>query len=73
MTLLLMLLGLFVLVFINVPIAVALAVVAAVAVLLTQGVDMLVNIPIVMYNGARSFPLLAIPMFILAGAIMNAG
>jgi C4-dicarboxylate transporter DctM subunit len=71
MILLLMLLGLFVLVFINVPIAVALAVVASMAVLLTQGVDMLVNIPIVMYNGARSFPLLAIPMFILAGAIMN--
>ena len=73
MILFLMLLGLIVLVFINVPIAVALAIVATVSVLLTQGVDMLVNIPIVMYNGARSFPLLAIPMFILAGAIMNAG
>ena len=71
MTLLLMLLGLIALVFINVPIAVALAVVASMAILLSQGADMLVNIPIVMYNGARSFPLLAIPMFILAGAIMN--
>ena len=28
--------------------------------------------PIVTYNGATNFPLLAIPLFILAGAIMNA-
>jgi tripartite ATP-independent transporter DctM subunit len=30
------------------------------------------NLVIVTYNGATSFPLLAIPLFILAGAIMNA-
>src|SRR5690606_17403196 len=30
------------------------------------------NVALVMYDGATSFPLLAIPMFILAGAIMNA-
>jgi tripartite ATP-independent transporter DctM subunit len=30
------------------------------------------NLAIVMYQGATSFPLIAIPLFILAGAIMNA-
>ena len=33
---------------------------------------MLVNAALVMFEGASSFPLLAIPLFILAGAIMNA-
>ena len=71
MTLFVMLLGLVALVFINVPIAIALATIATVSILLTQGAYMLVNVGIVMYTGAQSFPLLAIPMFILAGAIMN--
>ncbi len=72
MTLLLMLVGLVLLILINVPIAIALASVAVVAMVLTQGPDLLPNVALVMYDGARSFPLLAIPMFILAGAIMNA-
>ncbi len=72
MTLLLMIVGLFALILINVPIAVALAVVAVLAIYLTQGSAMLVNTALVMYDGATNFPLLAIPMFILAGAIMNA-
>ena len=71
MILALMLLGLVALVFINVPIAIALAVIATLAILITQGDHMLVNVALVMYRGAQSFPLLAIPMFILAGAIMN--
>jgi len=71
MILFLMLMGLAVLVFINVPIAIALASVATTAIVLTQGTYMLPNIALVMYKGAQSFPLLAIPMFILAGAIMN--
>jgi tripartite ATP-independent transporter DctM subunit len=56
----------------NVPIAVALGIVAVVAMLATHGPDILPNVAIVTYNGATSFPLLAIPLFILAGAIMNA-
>ena len=72
MILLLMLAGLVLLILINVPIAIALASVAVVAMVLTQGPDLLPNVALVMYDGARSFPLLAIPMFILAGAIMNA-
>src|SRR4029078_7489361 len=60
------------LVIMNVPIAVALGVVAIVAMVVTHGADILPNLAVVTYNGATSFPLLAIPLFILAGAIMNA-
>jgi tripartite ATP-independent transporter DctM subunit len=60
------------LVLINVPIAVSLGIVAVVAMVATQGLGSLPNVAIVMYNGATNFPLLAIPLFILAGAIMNA-
>jgi len=60
------------LVVMNVPIAVALGVVAIVAMVVTHGASILPNLAVVTYNGATSFPLLAIPLFILAGAIMNA-
>jgi C4-dicarboxylate transporter DctM subunit len=69
-------LGLFVavlaLVLINVPIAVSLGIVALVAMVTTHGWGILPNLAVVTYNGATSFPLLAIPLFILAGSIMNA-
>ena len=71
MLVLTMFIVLMVLLVINVPIAVGLAVSAIVAMLLKSGFDNLVNIPLAMYNGAKSFPLIAIPLFILAGAIMN--
>jgi tripartite ATP-independent transporter DctM subunit len=71
MNIFLMLVSLVALVLANVPIAIALGVVAAAAILLTQGAHMLPNVALTMYEGAQSFPLLAIPMFILAGAIMN--
>ncbi len=61
-----------VLVLFNVPIAIALGAVALVAILRTGGVEALANVPLVMYTGSTSFPLIAIPLFILAGAIMNA-
>ncbi len=60
------------LILINVPIAVALGIVALTAMIVTHGWGVLPNLVIVTYNGATSFPLLAIPLFILAGAIMNA-
>jgi tripartite ATP-independent transporter DctM subunit len=60
------------LVVIDVPIAVALGLVAMVAMIVTQGLSSLPNLPVVLYNGATNFPLIAIPLFILAGAIMNA-
>ncbi len=67
-----MFLVLVVLVLINVPIAIALAVVASVAMVVAQGPGILPNVALVMMDGATNFPLIAIPLFILAGAIMNA-
>ncbi len=72
MIILLMLVGLIALILLGVPIAVALGTVGVVAMLGTMGMDILPNVALAMYEGARSFPLLAIPMFILAGALMNA-
>jgi tripartite ATP-independent transporter DctM subunit len=60
------------LVLINVPIAVSLGIVAVTAMVVTHGAGVLPNLAVVTYNGATSFPLLAIPLFILAGSIMNA-
>ena len=71
MTLVLMFLGLVALVLIDVPIAVALGVVAVVAMVATTGLAMLPNVGLVLFDGATKFPLIAIPLFILAGAIMN--
>ena len=67
-----MLAGMIGLVMLNVPIAVALGVVAVGAIWIVQGPAMLPNVALVMYDGATSFPLLAVPLFILAGGIMNA-
>ena len=61
-----------VLVIIDVPIAVSLGIVAVAAMLYTQGTGSLPNLPLVLYNGATNFPLITIPLFILAGALMNA-
>jgi len=60
------------LVVLNVPIAVSLGIVAVGAMVTSHGWGILPNLAVVTYNGATSFPLLAIPLFILAGAIMNA-
>jgi len=67
----LMFLGLVGLILLNVPIAVSLGIVAMGATWFSGGFDALLNSAIVMFSGATSFPLLAIPLFILAGAIMN--
>ncbi len=58
---------------INVPIAVALAMCGVIGLLMTEGADSLVTIALDMYDGSTKFSLIAIPMFVLAGAIMNAG
>lgn len=65
-------LGLLALTVIDVPIAVGLAICAAVGIVITQGTDALANVAVDMYHGTTSFPLLAVPLFILSGAIMNA-
>src|SRR5579862_1137251 len=72
MTMLLLFAAVLGLVLINVPIAVSLGIVAVVAMVSSHGLDVLPNLAVVTYNGATSFPLLAIPLFILAGSIMNA-
>jgi C4-dicarboxylate transporter, DctM subunit len=72
MTMLLLFVAVLALVLINVPIAVSLGIVALVAMVSTHGIGILPNLAVVTYNGATSFPLLAIPLFILAGSIMNA-
>ena len=72
MTMFLLFAAVLALVLINVPIAVSLGIVAVIAMLASHGIESLPNVAVVTYNGATNFPLLAIPLFILAGAIMNA-
>jgi len=73
MTIMLLLFGaVLALVLVNVPIAVSLGIVALAAMVSSHGLATLPNLALVTYNGATNFPLLAIPLFILAGAIMNA-
>ena len=57
----------------GVPIAAGLALVAAVTMVATTGPDLLVIFIQRAYAATTSFPLLAIPFFILAGNLMNAG
>ena len=59
------------LIFLNVPIAVAVGVVAIGGFLITNGPAQLYDVVIVLYTGATSFPLIAIPLFILAWSLMN--
>ncbi|EGU60399.1 TRAP transporter large transmembrane protein [Vibrio nigripulchritudo ATCC 27043] len=63
--------GLLALVMINVPIAVSIGVVAVGGMVLTSGSDAMLNVPLTLYEGATKFPLLAIPLFVLAGELMN--
>lgn len=58
---------------INVPIAIGLAISAIVGLLATEGTNSLVSVALDMYSGSTNFSLIAIPMFVLAGALMNAG
>jgi TRAP-type mannitol/chloroaromatic compound transport system permease large subunit len=58
------------LVLLNVPIGFALALTAGIAMLIT-GIDLL-TVPLRLFHGADNFPLLAIPLFVLTGNLMNA-
>jgi len=60
------------LILINVPIAVALGVMSVAAIIALGGWAAIPNVGLVMFSGATKFPLIAIPLFILAGTIMNA-
>ena len=64
---------LFGLILINVPIGVAICAAALVGMVWQNGVFGLYNAALALFDGATSFPLIAIPLFILAGALMNTG
>ena len=71
MSLALMLAALFAMIAIDVPIGVALGLVAVAAMTLTWGPHTLPNVGLTLFDSATNFTLIAIPLFILAGAIMN--
>ncbi|MGH1477150.1 MAG: TRAP transporter large permease [Geminicoccales bacterium] len=66
-----MLIALFALVLINVPIAVAIGVIATIAMVAKGGMVNLFSAATTMFDGTTKFSLIAIPLFVLAGAIMN--
>ncbi|NNI55895.1 TRAP transporter large permease [Pasteurella multocida] len=69
----LVLIALVLLVMINVPIAVAIGIVSLIGMLITNSFDAIYNVALSVFDGASNFSLLAIPLFILAGALMNTG
>ena len=71
MLVLIMFIVLLLLLAVNVPIAIALAVTTIIAMVSSNGTNFLIDTAIVMFDGSMNFPLIAIPLFILAGAIMN--
>lgn len=73
MVILLIFIALVAMICLNVPIAVALAVSAIIGLVANEGLGSLVTVALDMYDGSTKFSLIAIPMFVLAGAIMNAG
>ena len=69
----LVMLGMVTLVMIDVPIAVAIGAVGMAGIVLSIGPAALVDVALTMYKSSTSFPLLAVPLFVLAGALMNTG
>jgi tripartite ATP-independent transporter DctM subunit len=69
----LVLLSMFAMIAIGLPIAVSILVAALAGVWLLNGHLGFLNAALSLYDGATSFPLIAIPLFILAGALMNTG
>ncbi|WP_270935250.1 TRAP transporter large permease [Falsiroseomonas oryzae] len=67
------LLAVCVLILYGLPVAVTLGAVAAVLMWATTGPDLLVILIQRMYAATTSFPLLAVPFFVLAGNLMNTG
>lgn len=73
MTEAMILLSMFAMIAIGLPIAVAILGSALIGVWLLNGHLGFLNAALSIYDGATSFPLIAIPLFILAGALMNTG
>jgi tripartite ATP-independent transporter DctM subunit len=72
MLLLFMFLAMVAMICLHMPIAIALAIAGIIGIVASDGTQALVNVGLDMYTGATNFSLIAIPMFVLAGAIMNA-
>ena len=73
MSLFVMLFAMMAMIAIDVPIGVALGLVAITAMTLTWGPHVIPNMGLTLMDSATNFTLIAIPLFILAGAIMNTG
>jgi tripartite ATP-independent transporter DctM subunit len=73
MTEALVLLSMFLMIAIGVPIAVSILASALIGVFILNGHLGFLNAALSIFNGATSFPLIAIPLFVLAGALMNTG
>ncbi len=73
MTEALIILAMFAMIAIGVPIAVSILGAALIGVWLLNGSLGFLNAVLSLYDGATSFPLIAIPLFVLAGALMNTG
>ncbi len=71
MIILLVLISLVALILLSVPIAIALGAVGTLSLWFQFGDQFLMNVPLSMYEGTTRFPLIAVPLFVLAGAIMN--
>ncbi len=73
MTEALILLSMFAMIAVGLPIAVAILGAALIGVWALNGHLGFLNAALSIFDGATSFPLIAIPLFILAGALMNTG
>ena len=64
-------LALFALILVNVPIAISIGLVAIIGMIVDRGFVSVYNAALTLFDGATNFPLIAIPLFILAGCLMN--
>src|SRR5690625_104145 len=63
----------FILLLVRVPIAIVLGIAGLILLILSGNSEMLFNAPQRLFSSLESYSLLAIPLFMLAGEIMNAG
>jgi tripartite ATP-independent transporter DctM subunit len=71
MSILIGFIALFGLILVNVPIAVSIGLVAIIGMIVDNGFVSVYNAALTLFDGATNFPLIAIPLFILAGCLMN--
>ncbi|WP_227267982.1 TRAP transporter large permease [Roseobacter weihaiensis] len=69
----LVLLSMFLMIAMGVPIALSILSAALIGVFILNGYLGFLNAALSLFDGATSFPLIAIPLFVLAGALMNTG